>query len=205
MSKKIIAGALGVATIVGSFAILAVPTFADPGDPAPAWHQVTVTPDEELILGGTGGNALLTPSLTTNDDWSASTLTVKSTEAWELEWQAVTGAVGAESTTGATGTTLGSTGFTTGTSSTGYEYRSTGVATAGTANTWSAALAVTGGSGGSMAGSYALATTLSTIATGTATSGIVITPTYSASTDGTLGANEFYGTIYYLLSAAVSP
>jgi len=192
MTKQIIAGALSVAIGVSSFALLVVPTFAA----STAWHQVTVTPDTELILGGSNSsNTVLGPTITSNDSEAAGALSVKSTVAWQVDWQAVTGAVGATSTSAAPGTNLGASGFA---ASAGYSYAGLTAGTAGAGNTWGATIA---SSGGTVEVSYGLTVGLTTIVTGTATSSATITPTYSASTDGTLGTSTYYGTIYYVLSA----
>jgi len=192
MSKKIIAGALGVAMAVGSFAVLAVPAFGA----FEGWQQVTVTPDTELVLGGSyAPNTVLGPTISANDSEPAGNMTIKSTVAWQLDWQAVTGAVGTASDTGAPGTNLGSTGFA---NAGGYTYNGATAATAGSGNTWGASIA---SSGGTVEVSYGLTTGLTTIVKGAATSSATVTPTYAASTDGTLSTATYYGTIYYVLAA----
>jgi hypothetical protein len=196
MSKKIIAGALGVATVVGSFAILAVPTFAA----TTAWHQVTVSPGTELILGGdTSTEITLAPTITSVDSDAAGAMTVKSTQPWKVQWQAVTGEYGDAETTAAAGTNLGTTGFA---GSGGYAYAGSQTAASIGVNEWGAVLAV-GGSGGSLTTTPTptLTTSLSDAVTGTATSSATVTATYSAGTSGSLGTTEYYGTIYYVLSA----
>jgi len=192
MSKKIIAGALSVATVVSSCAVLGGMTFAA----TDAWHQVTVTPGQELILGGsTSSTVPLSPSITSIDSGAPTALTVKATQPWKIEWQAVTGDLAAVSTTGALGVRLGTSGFT---DSGGYAYAgSQTTATAG-ADQWGAVLAA---SGGTLATTPTLTTSLSTAMTGTATSSATLTPTYSAGTSGALGMTSYYGTIYYVLSA----
>ena len=189
MSKKIIAGALSVAVAVSAFAVLAMPAFAA----TTGWHQVTVTPGQELILGGSvSSNTVLTPTITTNDSGAAGALTVQSTHPWQIQWQAVQGSyTPTPSATAATGTNLGVAGFT---NAGGYAYAGA-TATTGT-DSWGASIAATGGT---VAGTYGLTTSLTTIVTGTATSNATVTPTYSAGTSGSLGTATYYGTIYYSL------
>jgi len=192
MTKQIIAGALSVAIGVSSFALLVVPTFAA----TTAWHQVTVTPDQELILGGSNSAEItLTPTITTPDSEAAGALSVKSTSPWKIQWQAVTGEYTDAATAAAPGTNLGVAGFA---ASGGYAYAGSQTA-ASTGDTWGVVLAV-GGTGGSLATTPTLGIALSNAATGTATSNATLTPTYSASTTGALGTTEYYGTIYYVLS-----
>ena len=194
MSKKMIAGALGVATVVGSLAILVVPTFAD----TTGWHQVTVTPGQELVLGGTTSTEItLAPTISEVKSQAAGAMSVKSTQDWKVQWQAVTGEFGDTETTAAPGVNLGTAGFA---ASGGYAYA--GSQTAATAGTdeWGAVISQTGGT---LASSPAptLGIALSNIVTGTATSSATVTATYSAGTSGALGTTKHYGTIYYVLSA----
>lgn len=192
MSKKIIAGALAVGLTVTAFAILAVPTFAA----STSWQQVTVAPGTEFVIGGnTASNTTLSPTISANDSDAAGAMAISATVPWELTWLAVTGTQATTSTTAATGTNLGTSGFT---NSGGYAYSGT-TATVGN-NTWGASLA--GATGATIAGSYALSTSPSVVATGNATSTARVTATYSAGTDGSLGTTTYYGTIYYSLVAA---
>jgi len=193
MSKKIIAGALGVMTIVGSFAILAVPTFAA----QTSWHQVTVTPGQELVLGGnTSSNTTLTPTITTPASSAAGAMSVQSTVAWKIQWLAVTGEYTDAATGAALGTNLGTSGFT---DTGGYAYAGSQAA-ATTGDAWGVVLAIAG-TGASLATTPTLDIVMSDAATGSATSTATLTPTYSASTTGSLGNVKHYGTIYYYLSA----
>jgi hypothetical protein len=190
MSKKLIAGSLAVATALGSFAILAAPTFAAQD----AWHQVTVTPETELILGGgVSENVELEPTISAIDSAAGAALTVKSSVAWDLDWQAVNGEEGDALKTAAPGTNLGTSGFAL---SGGYAYAGSQTTAAIGSNNWGVVLAST-----DLAADPTLTTSLSTIASGSATSSGSVTPTYSAGTDGSLGQNTYYGTIYYTLAA----
>jgi len=202
MSKKIIAGALGVSMVVGSFAMLAVPAFAA----TTAWHQVTVTPASELELSGaTSANYTLRPSVTAIDS-NAAVIEVTANGAWKLQWMAVTGAYGTASTTGsgAGATYLGPTGFDTSTTGV-YVYSGANSAASAGSNNWSAVVA--GDAADILNGDVTLAWTaltgaaFSNIVTGTAVTASDVTITYSAGTDGTITADETnYGTIYYSLS-----
>ena len=198
MSKRIIAGALSVATAVSAFAFLAVPAFAAAN--AESWHQVTVDPTAEFVLGGNvSSNTTLTPSISANDSAAAGGMSVKASEPWKLQWQAVTGEFGDKEDAAAPGTFLGTDGFA---ASGGYTYVSTGYV-AGThlgTNSWGTSMAIAG-TGGALAGTPALTVALSNVATGTATSDTMVTPTYWATTAGDLGILEHYGTIYYVLSS----
>ena len=222
MSKKIIAGALGTMLTVSAFAVLVVPTFAG----TDSFHQVTVKPEMDLILGGNvNSNTNLMPSMTKNDSKQASAMTVKSSEPWTLKWQAVVGAASIyadsvrdgvcsdsvsmskaaceladetwifDAPTAAAGTNLGTSGFT---NSGGIPYTSSALGAAGGANAWTASFALVNAT----AGAQILTTSLSTVATGSATQAGSITPTYAASVTGSLGSTDtFFGTIYYELSA----
>jgi hypothetical protein len=172
--------------------MLAMPAFAA----TEAWHQVTVTPGSELILGGAvSDNTVLAPTITANDSQAAGALSIRATAAWKLEWTAVQGSYSPTPvTTPATGTNLGTTGFT---NTGGYAYVAAGATTG--SDTWSASFAA-GGTGATLNPSYALAVSASNVATGVATSNATITPTYSAGTSGSLGTTTYYGTIYYALS-----
>ena len=193
MTKKIIAGALAVAMTVGSLALLAIPTFAATTD----WHQVSVEPGTELVLGGsTTKEVLLTPTITSPDSDTGGAMSIKSTQPWKVQWQAVTGEFGDTEITAAPGVNLGTAGFA---ASAGYAYAGSQTA-ASTGDEWGA---VIGQTGGTLASSPAptLAPTISTIVTGNATSSATVTATYSAATSGALGTTKYYGTIYYVLSA----
>ena len=193
MSKKIIAGALSVATVVSSFAVLGGMAFAADG-----WQQVTVTPLSDYVLGGLSNDTvLLEPSISSNDTGVAAALTIKATGAWTLDWQAVQGNLAAASKVAATGTNLGSTGFT----NTGGYAMVGSLGAAGSANAWTVSLAAA--TGATLTGTPALTTSLSEVASGAATTTATVTPTYGASTDGTLGTSTYYGTIYYVLAASV--
>ena len=194
MTKQIIAGALSVAIGVSSFALLVVPTFAA----TTSWHQVTVTPGQELILGGnTSSNTTLSPTITTPASDAAGAMSVQSTVAWKIQWQAVQGPyTPTPGTTAAIGTNLGTAGFT---DTGGYAYAGSQTA-ATTGNTWGVVLAVANGA--SLAATPTLDfAALSDAATGSSTVSATLTPTYSASTTGSLGNTSYYGTIYYVLSA----
>jgi len=200
MSKKIIAGALSVATAVSAFAVLAVPAFAAV-TPTPGWQEVRVAPEDELVLGGAKNNQLtMQPSLLVNGSNTTGGLTIQSTGNWSLQWVAVGGAYGAANTTpvGAGATTLGTSGFTTGTSATGYAYNGLTAATAGSANTWG--VSWDDASANVLESTYALTgDALSALASGGG-GAVTLTPTYSSSMDGNLGTDPFFGTIYFLLS-----
>lgn len=214
MSKRIIAGALSVATAVSAFAVLAVPAFAA-NDPMPGWQKVMVQATDELILGGADNEqVMLRPEITQNATNGTKGMTVDSTEDWELEWQAVTGDIAwtttvdpddtpASSTTGAAGTYLTKTGFGTA----GYEYVGlhTAIGADGSGNKWGVSVATSGVLGDPLdSNSYGLTTALTLLASGTAGHSTV-TPTYAASTDGQLGEGTFFGVIYFLLSPALAP
>jgi len=198
MSKKIIAGALSVATVVSSFAIFGGAAFA--ASNLTAWHQVSVSPNEDLILGGTvSAEITLAPSIEAIATNNTRTMSVKSTEPWILEWMAVTGEYDDEDVVAAPGTRLGTTGFA---NAGGYAYAGQQTAATIGNNQWGAVIGVTGtnvtlvGDGGPTLG-----LALSEVASGTSTVDAVITPTYSAATTGSLGTTKYYGTIYYKLSA----
>jgi hypothetical protein len=208
MSKKIIAGAAAVAVSVGSFAMLSAPIFAapSPNNVNDAWHQVTVTPSTELILGGSAiEDVELNPTITDIDSASGAELTVKSSIAWDLEWQAVKGEYSDEVITGSTdvfdspddlapgGTNLGTSGFT---GSGGYAYAGAQTEASIGVNNWGVVLDST-----DLTSDPALSISLSPVASGSATSNGSITSTYSAGTNGSLGQTTYYGTIYFVLSA----
>lgn len=212
MSKKIIAGALSVATAVSSFAVLGGAVFADSG-----WHQVTVRPEAELQFVGTvEANTTLNPSTTQEFIATPLALQVRANGTWKMQWQAVTGNLAAESTAAAGGTFLNTSGFTAadpdGTPDSGDEgvfaYGGSNANVTGAAgNTWSALVAV---SNSAVLDWHALSPTASNIATGDVSpTGApeefqTVSVTYSATTDGSVTANETnYGTILYTLSPNV--
>lgn len=198
MLKTVTVGVFGgIVMVLGFFVVFVMPTFADEssGD-----HDVNVIALDELILGGSSTvNVTLNPTISANDSKAAGALSIQATKNWKLEWRAVTGNVSAQSIVGATGTNLGTAGFT---NSGGYAYAgSQTAATVGT-NTWGVILAVTGGS---LAPTPTLSTSLSVAVTGGPTVVATLTPTFSAGTNGALGVTTYYGTIYFVLSASAAP
>jgi len=188
---------LGAAAVFWIVVACAAPIFANTDDHGD--HDVNVTAADEIILGGSvSENVTLRPTMTSNDAKAAGALSIKSTVNWKLQWQAVTGNLGAESLTPAGGTNLGTSGFT---SSGGYAYAGSQT-TASTGDQWGVVLAAIGGS---LAATPTLTPSLSTIATGNPTLVASVTPTYSVSTSGALGTMSYYGTIYYVLSSNVAP
>ncbi len=195
MSKKIIAGALGVATVVGSFAVLGGSGFAD----TEGWHQVNVAPGTELILEGSvnADVAALNPTITGIDTKAASALEIQSSVAWKLQYQAVTGEVGDADTDGAEGTNLGTAGFA---ATGGYAYAGANTVASAGSNNWGVQFAG-GGTGATVAPAALSGAALANVATGVPTVSATVTATYTAGTDGSLGQTAHYGTIYYSLTA----
>ncbi|MCL1839727.1 hypothetical protein FWF89_01855 [Candidatus Saccharibacteria bacterium] len=193
VSKAATVSVLGAAVIIGG-AVWMAPVFADAYDD----HEVNLVAEDEIILGGTvNTNVTLNPTISAIDSKSAA-MSIKSTVTWKLQWQAVTGNLGATSIVGAGGTNLGTSGFTGGG---GYTYAGPQT-TASAGDQWGAVLAA---SGGSLAPTPTLTTSLSTVAMGSPTVVATVTPTYSASTSGALGMTSYYGTIYYVLSNNAAP